>query len=154
MISIMLLLSVMLGELKESMALGNRQAISNHAITISQIQNIIENREQDPIPYGPYLAVLRMCESGWRDSAINPKDTDGTPSLGPLQFKIGTFINFGKKYGILPASTTRQEAKALIFTYKLQRDITIGMLNDPEVNIYSQFPACTKKYDFLLQKKS
>lgn len=83
-----------------------------------------------------WLNSLRQCESGGNDKALNPKDSDGTRSVGRFQFKDKTFAYFSKKYDISVTSVWNGDE---------QEEILRRMIDDPSVNLHNQFPACTKK---------
>jgi len=82
-----------------------------------------------------YIAKLRKCESGGKDTALNPKDTDGTESIGRFQFKTATFYGFAKQYNIKVTSVWNGDE---------QEQILRRMIDDPKVKFRGQFPACTR----------
>lgn len=86
------------------------------------------NREQ-------WLADLIACESRGNPDAINPKDRDGTPSYGLLQFKPSTFEMFSKAYKI----------EGELMDPEAQKAIVIRMMDDKSVVWENQFPACVRK---------
>lgn len=83
-----------------------------------------------------WIRQLIQCESTGNPNAINPNDSDGTPSYGLLQFKPSTFEMFSRKYKI----------KGELMDPVAQKEITRRMINDPKVRIENQFPACVKRY--------
>ncbi len=84
-----------------------------------------------------WIHDLRGCESGYHDEALNPKDSDGTRSVGRFQFKDVTFYGFAKKYGIKVTSVWNGDE---------QEQILRRMIPDKSVNFKMQFPDCVKKY--------
>lgn len=84
-----------------------------------------------------WINALEWCESQGIPTAINPKDTDNTPSYGILQFKPGTYAYFAKAYGM--ASTTNYMDPLG------QKKIVENMLFDPTVNWQKQFPDCVHR---------
>lgn len=82
-----------------------------------------------------WLAKLVQCESTGDPGAVNPKDRDGTPSYGLLQFKPSTFAMFSKAYGI--------EGK--LMDPDAQRAIVRRMMGDASVNWHQQFPDCVRR---------
>ncbi len=46
------------------------------------------------------LYRIGVCESHWYANAYNPKDTDGLPKYGALQYRWSTFYGYAKKYGV------------------------------------------------------
>lgn len=44
-----------------------------------------------------WISALEWHESRGRNSALNPKDRDGTPSYSNFQWKPSTFIGYAKK---------------------------------------------------------
>ena len=82
-----------------------------------------------------WLADLIACESQGNPKAINPKDRDGTPSYGLLQFKPSTFEMFSKAYGI----------EGELMDPEAQKAIVVRMMDDKSVVWENQFPACVRK---------
>lgn len=81
-----------------------------------------------------WLDALEWQESRGNTAAINPKDSDGTPSYGCLQFKPGTFDRFSQLYGIATTS---------IMSCPEQRAIVTQMIIT-HVNLKQQFPASVR----------
>ena len=81
-----------------------------------------------------WLAKLMQCESGIKASAINPKDSDNTPSYGILQFKPGTFDYYTTKYAITGDIMDGVSQVAVV-----QQWIVHGE------NLKYQFPDCVRK---------
>jgi hypothetical protein len=58
-----------------------------------------------------WLNKLAFCESGDKKhpngnpNAVNPKDSDGKPAYGLMQYKLGTFMGFAKEFKIYPELT-------------------------------------------------
>jgi len=92
-----------------------------------------------------FLDFLIQCESGGNEQIINKADTDGTPSYGLLQFKIGTLYYYIKKYNILP-DIELGEIMNVIFDGELQVKVFKEMMNDPEVDLTHEFPTCYKMW--------
>lgn len=90
--------------------------------------------------------VLEWCESRGVESAINPKDLDGTPSYYSYQFKPGTFRYYGEKYGLIATSTSDAELKKLMQDYQLEHAIVSRMILDKTIDWHQQFPWCIRKY--------
>lgn len=83
-----------------------------------------------------WLEDLIHCESRGNPNAVNPVDLDGTPSYGLLQFKPSTFTGYRTQYGLPDADLMDPEA---------QKETVRHMMQDPGVNWYQQFPACTRR---------
>ena len=83
-----------------------------------------------------WLGALEWCESRGRPSAINPKDRDGTPSYGILEFKPSTFALFAGIYGT--GSTTDY------MNADEQEAIVTQMILKGGIDWAQQFPACTR----------
>lgn len=81
-----------------------------------------------------WLDALEWQESQGNPAAINPKDSDGTPSYGCLQFKPGTFDEFSQLYGIATTS---------LMSCPQQRAIVTQMILHG-VNLSRQFPHSIK----------
>lgn len=84
-----------------------------------------------------WLHALMWCESKGKPEALNPKDKDGTPSYGILQFKPGTFNHYAKLYGI-DASAGYKDADT-------QEKIVTQMILKGNIKWSQQFPQCTKQ---------
>ena len=82
-----------------------------------------------------WVGALEFCESRGNPKAINPKDRDGTASLGILQFKKSSFAYFEKKYGI----------KGDLMNADTQEAIVTQMILKGGINWHQQFPDCTAK---------
>lgn len=93
-----------------------------------------------------YLHALEWCESRGVKTAINPFDSDGTPSYYSFQFKPATFKNFGIKYGLLKSDISDDEIFERIKDYDLQKEIVTNMILDFDVRFSQQFPACTRQF--------
>ncbi len=52
------------------------------------------------LDFFPDIREVALCESGISAKALNPKDTDGLPAKGLLQFKDKTFYKWAKLAGI------------------------------------------------------
>ena len=100
-----------------------------------------------------WISALEWHESKGRNSALNPKDRDGTPSYSNFQWKPSTFINYGKKYGLIPKEKTVADFPELVKDYELQRNIVRNMIKDPDVKWYNEFPDVTKNKIGLPPKK-
>lgn len=111
----------------------------------------IEYSPEPPYSQQKFLDALIRCESGGNPNAINPKDRDGTPSLGVLQFKPSTLYYFAHvKYKILP-DIEEEEIMNLIFDPDLQIRVAKLMILDPQVDLSRQFPDCYRRYHSLLR---
>lgn len=84
-----------------------------------------------------WIDRLVQCESRGNPRAINPKDRDGTPSYGLLQFKPSTFASYARAYGM--ASTSN------FMDPEAQRAIVLRMMRDPSVDWHLQFPVCVQR---------
>lgn len=94
-----------------------------------------------------YLYALEWCESKGVQTAVNPKDRDGTPSYYSFQFKPGTFKWLVVKYGILNKEDvdTLEKVKKNMADYELQKLIVKHMLFDKNIKFKQQFPDCVLK---------
>lgn len=113
------------------------------ATEVSYVRLSWEAVRVKPVPNSSYLASqtrwledLVRCESRGDPAAVNPKDRDGTPSYGLLQFKPSTFEQFSKAYGI----------EGDLMDPAAQRAIVLRMMRDPSVRWGIQFPDCVKKF--------
>lgn len=100
-----------------------------------------------------WISALEWHESRGRNSALNPKDRDGTPSYSNFQWKPSTFIWYAKKYKLIPEEKTVADFPELVKNYELQRNIIRHMINDPDVKWYNEFPDVTKNKIGLPPKK-
>ena len=92
-----------------------------------------------------WISALEYCESRGKNSAVNEKDLDGTPSYSNFQWKPSTLLSFGKLYGLIEVNKTLKDVPELLKDYELQRNIVRKMINDPGVKLKGQFPGCVKK---------
>ena len=84
-----------------------------------------------------WLYALECCESRGDPKAVNPKDRDGTPSYGLLQFKPSSFAYFVKLYGLASTSDYMDP--------DMQERIVTQMILKGGIEWSHQFPACVKK---------
>jgi hypothetical protein len=82
-----------------------------------------------------WLAKLEMCESSGNPKAVNPRDLDGTPSYGLLQFKPSTFEMYSKRYSI----------EGELMDPEAQRALVRAMMDDERVRWHREFPACVER---------
>lgn len=111
----------------------------------AQYQNEeIKNTEINE-PLEKWIFALGNCESGNKDNALNPSDLDSTPSYGRFQFKIGTFRHFVKKYNLFNWQEWEEaDWWNNLWNGQTQEEVLRKMINDPEVNLKHQFPACVR----------
>lgn len=95
-----------------------------------------------------WLHALEWCESRGIQTAINPKDLDGTPSYYSFQFKPSTFKMYGVKYGVFSRLITDEKITEKLSDYKLQKKIVSLMIGDEKVNWRREFPDCVRKLGF------
>lgn len=108
--------------------------------TQSDQQKIVLTHQQEV-----WLGALEWCESRGENSAINPKDKDGTPSYYNFQFKPSTLRYFGEKYGLIDKDVSQETLMELLKRYDIQRGILERMLSDETVNWRQQFPDCVSR---------
>lgn len=89
-----------------------------------------------------WLSALEWCESRGNPLAINPMDSDGTPSYYSFQFKPGTFRWLGEKYELISKGQSDIAIMSLMKETELQRQIVRRMIKDTDINIANQFPDC------------
>lgn len=82
-----------------------------------------------------WLDALEWQESSASTTIVNPRDSDGTPSYGCLQFKPGTFAEFAKKYGVAGA----------LMDCGAQRAIVSRMIESGNVDLSRQFPGSVRR---------
>lgn len=95
-----------------------------------------------------WINALEWCESGGNPEAINPSDSDGTPSYYSFQFKSSTFRGLGEKYGVIDKGLSYDVLMTKIKETDLQRAIVRYMIKDKDIRIQSQFPGCVRKIGF------
>lgn len=112
---------------------------------IEEILNSVQNPRTRAI-----LTDLVHCESSGNPEAINPKDLDGTPSHGCLQFKPGTLYGFGKEAGLFP-DMEPGEIYNVLYDPELQIEVAVYMIEKygHEQKFWDQqWPGCSKKYHY------
>lgn len=88
-------------------------------------------------PQKAWLGVIEWCESGGKPGSVNPKDKDGTPSYGILQFKPSTFFGYAKRYGVPVTDYMNPDQQEAIMTQLI--------LHSKDIDWHQQFPGCTAK---------
>lgn len=110
-----------------------------------QKQNDIEKARQELAHRRMvWVFALEWCESRGIKEAINPADTDGTPSYYSYQFKPDTFRKYAERYSIIATTTPDAEVKSLMTDYDTATQIINRMIDDPKVNFKQEFPDCVK----------
>jgi len=89
---------------------------------------------------------LEKCESGSNNMAINLVDRNGKSSYGSFQFQLSSWIFYLNKYKLYD-TTGWEEVDYLnnIFDREMQKNIVIKMFEDPQVNLWNEFPICSQK---------
>lgn len=106
---------------------------------------------RDPLthPQRVWEYALEWCESNGEVDAINPKDSDGTPSYYSWEFKPETFREFGTAYKVLPADITGDALMRALHTYATEQKVLDAMiLHRDDIKWSHQFPACVKKLGY------
>lgn len=82
-----------------------------------------------------WVTALKWCESRGVGGAVNPKDSDGTPSYGAFQFKPGTFYYFANLYGVATSSGYMDEESQ-------EAVVTAMVAHKKQIVWADQFPDC------------
>lgn len=149
-------------DLKAMLAEG--LSTTTHRIPMRKIPQI---KKKFLLPYATttrdlWVNKMIICESGGDTGAINPKDLDGTPSYGTLQFKPATFWMYSDRYGIVKRLWGEEEGQeyplfklsdgSVGTKYEAMMDpvyqvrIIRGMMNDDKVKWRNEFPDCIRKH--------
>jgi len=108
--------------------------------------------KQEHKPLAPVLSqealsakqALANCESGGNPSALNPMDSDGTPSNGMYQFKRSTWRYFVEKYDLWNwREWDDADWENTMWSGEHQDVVVSLMFMDKEVNLHGQFPKCS-----------
>ena len=91
-----------------------------------------------------YIHALEWCESRGYNTAINPKDNDGTASYYNFQWKPSTFKGYAIKYRLLPKGLEDSDYFNWMSDYDIQHAILKKMVVDKDVVWSNEFPACTR----------
>ena len=141
-------------------SLKNRSLAIGGLITRSQLKNssgvafwgkepILESKEplsETDMEIEKWKQRMRVCESSNNPSAVNPKDSDGTPSHGLWQFKIGTWKHYIKKYDLFNWRNWEEaDWWNAIYSRYYQEEVIDNMLLDADVNWKREFPYCSKR---------
>lgn len=97
------------------------------------------------------LNDLIRCESQGKETAINPKDSDGKPSYGLLQFRPSTLLGAIRKYDLMPDLADEEIMNVMLFG-NLQIRAFLAMYGEgkPKEWWQQQFPQCSKNYGYWL----
>lgn len=106
----------------------------------------ISTKTESPLEHRQetWISALEWCESRGVITAINPKDSDGTPSYYSWQWKPSTFKMYAIRYGLIATSTSDADAKVEMEDYSMEREIVRNMISDKSVNFAHEFPDCVK----------
>lgn len=113
--------------------------------TVQEILARVENPRIRSI-----LTDLARCESTNDPGATNPKDLDGTPSHGLLQFKPSTLYAFNKEFSVLP-DIEPDEIHNVLYDPQIQVAVAVKMIEKyghQRSFWQQQWPACSKKYNY------
>ena len=92
-----------------------------------------------------WIEKLSYCESGHNQNAINPRDLDGTPSLGEFQFKVGTWKYYVKKYDLFNWKNWEEaDWQNSLMSGWHQEVVLTYMIYDKEVDFSHEFPQCVR----------
>lgn len=94
---------------------------TSHHYFISEAQGQVKDTDMDIID------KLIACESSGNPMAYNPKDNDGLPKYGILQYRLETFKEQAIKYNILPKTA---DFKKEIWNEELQIEVARHMIRD------------------------
>ena len=72
----------------------------------------------------PEIKSVAMCESGINSKALNPKDTDGLPAKGLLQFKDKTFYKWAKLAGIKNPDIWNPIQQIILYRWADENDLS------------------------------
>jgi hypothetical protein len=95
------------------------------------------------------LVDLISCESHGVETAVNPKDRDGTASYGLLQFKPTTLYWVLTEYDIM-TQIEEKEVLNVIYDGNVQIRAFLAYYGEgrPVSWWRQQFPACSKRYNY------
>jgi len=93
-----------------------------------------------------WIYALEWYESRGDNSAINPKDRDGTASFYAFQWKPETFKYYAIRYQLLPDNLEKEDYLNWMSDYDLQFEIIKRMVGERDkINWYKEFPVTIKK---------
>ena len=78
--------------------------------------------------YDIWIDKLVICESSGKETAVNWNDK-GSPSYGLLQYKVGTFVFYAKRYNLFPYAETNEYFN-FIYDGDIQRMLAKKMLQE------------------------
>ncbi len=126
-----------------------REISQKFEVLAENIPQLVKRVKIQPIPLispnlpivDPILSRLATCESGNSPDKVI-LDTNGLKSYGLLQFQLKTFMSYGVKYGILPSNITADQARDLIMSPELQKELAREMLKN---NLGYHWKNCMKQ---------
>ncbi len=89
---------------------------------------------------------LEFHESKAKESALNPKDKDGTPSYSYFQFKPDTVKLYGVKYKMIPENLSEKEYIELTKNLEFITEVVTRMICDKDVVWKNEFPDVTQRF--------
>jgi hypothetical protein len=117
--------------------------IKNSLVQLSVVEN-----HQDDDYYEEMVKRLAECESSNNPYAINPYDSK-TSSLGLFQFKLETFIQYAKKYGVIGDNTSLNWIITLVFDRKTNEYLVLQMLKNEDMETLKKlWGNCIRKIGF------
>ena len=94
------------------------------------------------------LERLALCESGGNPLAIHKLDGDGTDSVGILQFKLATFMQEARRFGLFPYAEAA-DLENLWPDKESQMAVAGAMLRKDRANLRHWY-ICSKKVGAVL----
>jgi len=91
------------------------------------------------LDFFPDIREVAKCESGISAKALNPKDTDGLPAKGLLQFKDKTFYKWAGLAGIENASIWNPMQQIILYRWADENNL---------LNHFGCFNQLSKKQPF------
>jgi hypothetical protein len=96
-------------------------------------------------PFSEWLGRLEWAESrDSGDSHLKILDHNHKYSYGCLQFQAATFLEYGKRYGLIPDGLTLTTVEPLIYGCSLQKQIAADMIENNYNNWRQWYNSATK----------
>jgi hypothetical protein len=127
------------------MSLGQSSNANAPTIEYSEVRAVIVSTKE--VHYPDLIAKLNCCENRckWDENKI--LDRNDKYSYGGLMFQMATFLQYGKKYNVLPEWVDESNFETYIYDRDIQTLIADKMIADGLGDGYAGWYNCFRIYN-------
>ena len=127
------------------LSLGQSSNAKAPTIEYEEVRLVLVSAKEAKYP--DLIAKLNCCENHckWDENKI--LDSNNKYSYGGLMFQMATFLQYGKKYNVLPFWVNESNFESYIYDMDIQTLIAEKMIEEGIGPTYSGWFNCWKKYN-------